>query len=108
MKKRRMVVFLPNEKCDHMGGSPQQLPLKHYLEDNSYHLGQQHLQQVIQKRRKLSESNSKAIQLHLGQQQQIKIHIQATQPLEDYSSFESPKLGKSWPHNMVRSRYPLF
>lgn len=93
MKKRR-VVFLP-EKYDHMGGSPQQLPRKHYLEDNNYHLKQQHLQQAISKRRKLSESNS--FQLRLGQQ-----------PLEDYSSFESPKLGKPWPPHMVRSRCPLF
>ncbi|RIA96616.1 cyclin-domain-containing protein [Glomus cerebriforme] len=88
-----------------MGGSPQQLPLKHYLEDNNYHLEQQQLQQVIQKRRKLNESNS--IQLHLQQ-----ITIQATQPLEEYSSFESPKPGKSWsqkPTNIVHSRcLPFF
>jgi len=95
-----MVVYLQNEKCDHMRGSPQQLPLKHYLEDNNYHLEQQHPQQAIQKRRKLNESR---IQLHLGQQQQIKIQIQAAQPFEDYSSFESSKLGKPWPH----SRCPL-
>src|SRR5215213_953334 len=99
MKKRRMVVLLPNEKCDHMRGSPQQLPLKHYLEDNNYHLEQQHPQQVIQKRRKLNENRSNSIQLHLRQQQQIKIQIQATQPFEDYSSFESSKLGKPWPHS---------
>jgi hypothetical protein len=99
MKKRRMVVFLPNEKCDHMGGSPQQLPLKHYLEDNNYHLEQQQ-QQVIQKRRRLNESS---IQLHLQQ-----ITIQATQPLEKNSSVESSKLGKSWPTNVVRSRCPPF
>src|SRR6266498_5592660 len=99
MKKRRMVVFLPNEKCDHMGGSPQQLPLKHYLEDNNYHLEQQQ-QQVIQKRRRLNENS---IQLHLQQ-----ITIQATQPLEKNSSVESSKLGKSWPTNVVRSRCPPF
>ncbi|RGB23656.1 cyclin-domain-containing protein [Rhizophagus diaphanus] len=98
MKKRRMVVILPNEKCDHMGGSPQQLPLKHYLEDNSYHLEQQQLQQVIQKRRRLNESS-----IHLQQ-----LTIQATQPLEENSSIECSKLGKPWPTNVVRSRCPLF
>ncbi|CAG8642996.1 15304_t:CDS:2 [Funneliformis caledonium] len=109
MNKRRMMVFMPDEKRDHMVGSPQQLPLKHYLEDN-YHLQQQHLQQVIQKRRKLSEtSSSNSIEPNLRQQQQIKIQIQ---PLVDYSSFEFPKFeihGKSWvqrPTNLVRSRCP--
>uniref|UniRef100_A0A1D1YQA2 G1/S-specific cyclin pas1 n=1 Tax=Anthurium amnicola TaxID=1678845 RepID=A0A1D1YQA2_9ARAE len=95
MKKRRMVVFLQNEKCDHMGVSPQQLPLKHYLEDNNYHL-EQHPQQVIQKRRRLNESS---IQLQF---QQI------TQPFEKNSSVESSKLGKSWSTNAVSSRCPLF
>jgi hypothetical protein len=105
MKKRRMVVILPNEKCDHMRGSPQQLPLKHYLEDSNYHLEQQHPQQVTQKRRKLNES-SNSIQLHLGQQRHIKIKIQAA---EDYVSFEGSKLGKPLlqrPINMTRSRCP--
>lgn len=93
-----MVVILPNEKCDHMGRSPQQLPLKHYLEDNNYHLEQQQLQQVIQKRRRLNESS-----FHLQQ-----LAIQATQPLEENFSIESSKLGKPWPTNVVRSRCPLF
>ncbi|CAI2181949.1 19438_t:CDS:2 [Funneliformis geosporum] len=108
MNKRRMVVFMPDEKRDHMVGSPQQLPLKHYLEDN-YHLQQQHLQQAIQKRRKLSETSSiNSIEPNLGQQQ-IKIQIQ---PPVVYSSFEFPKFeihGKSWsqkPTNLVRSRCP--
>ncbi|PKY43700.1 hypothetical protein RhiirA4_125617 [Rhizophagus irregularis] len=95
MKKRRMVVILPNEKCDHMGGSPQQLPLKHYLEDNSYHLEQQQLQQVIQKRRRLNESS-----IHLQQ-----LALQATQPLEENSSIESSKLGKPWPTNVEFKTY---
>ncbi|CAB4417580.1 unnamed protein product [Rhizophagus irregularis] len=89
-----MVVILPNEKCDHMGGSPQQLPLKHYLEDNSYHLEQQQLQQVIQKRRRLNESS-----IHLQQ-----LALQATQPLEENSSIESSKLGKPWPTNVNYSQ----
>jgi hypothetical protein len=100
MKKRRMVVILPNEKCDHIGGSPQQLPLKHYLEDNNYHLEQQQLQQVIQKRRRLNESS---IQFQLQQ-----LAIQAAQPLEENSFIESSKLGKPWSTNVVRSRCPLF
>ncbi|GBC07069.1 hypothetical protein RclHR1_07220011 [Rhizophagus clarus] len=96
-----MVVILPNEKCDHVSGSPQQLPLKHYLEDNNCHLEQQQLQQVIQKRRRLNESSTQ-LQLHLQQ-----LAMQVTQPLEE-NSIESSKLGMPCPTNVVRSRCPFF
>ncbi|GES98760.1 G1/S-specific cyclin Pcl5 [Rhizophagus clarus] len=88
-----MVVILPNEKCDHVSGSPQQLPLKHYLEDNNCHLEQQQLQQVIQKRRRLNESSTQ-LQLHLQQ-----LAMQVTQPLEE-NSIESSKLGMPCPTNV--------